>query len=333
MSASPRKSDGNNHEDTIYSRINTFKGSIESQTRLLVQENGNLENKQAEAQVLQLLEELKKLCSLLVMGTKLNQDINFVAKSRLTKPPAARSIGSPTQPPTNKRFISNSNLCKILTDSSQALRREKLIKSGQEIDKSNQNVKQWTDDMVQKEKNKEEKVLKKMIESKMPCCCAEKRVGLMDDLLAAAEIVLTWVSSPILGFNSSKWIDIEAQARQKKIKSNHNYCEPTTISRQIRRFCSPLFEEPKLQEFWTHLKNSKSPINLLAVPSDNRDSGRINCCHKPIPQKLKSFFDEWPGIFFSKFQKDFVQTTGLLKLTNVDNPIVVSSKTLSLVDG
>ncbi|CAH7686547.1 hypothetical protein PPACK8108_LOCUS21206 [Phakopsora pachyrhizi] len=113
-----RKSDGNNHRDTIYSRINTFKGSIESQTRLLVQENGNLENKleQAEAQVLQLLEELKKLCSLLVtggsdmmplplcqdvdalqvMGTKLNRDINFVAKLRLTKPPATRSIGSPT---------------------------------------------------------------------------------------------------------------------------------------------------------------------------------------------------------------------------------------------
>ncbi|CAH7671600.1 hypothetical protein PPACK8108_LOCUS6394 [Phakopsora pachyrhizi] len=113
-----RKSDGNNHGDTIYSRINTFKGSTESQTRLLVQENGNLENKleQAEAQVLQLLEELKKLCSLLVtggsdtmplplcqdvdarqvMGTKLNRDINFVAKLRLTKPPAARSIGSTT---------------------------------------------------------------------------------------------------------------------------------------------------------------------------------------------------------------------------------------------
>ncbi|KAI8461553.1 hypothetical protein BY996DRAFT_6484794 [Phakopsora pachyrhizi] len=69
-----------------------------------------------EAQVLQLLEELKKLCSLLVtggsdmmplplcqdvdalqvMGTKLNRDINFVAKLRLTKPPATRSIGSPT---------------------------------------------------------------------------------------------------------------------------------------------------------------------------------------------------------------------------------------------
>ncbi|KAI8454072.1 hypothetical protein BY996DRAFT_6414199 [Phakopsora pachyrhizi] len=54
----------------------------------------------------------------------------------------------------------------------------------------------------------------------MPCCCAEKRVGLMDDLLAAAEIVLTWVSSPILGFNSSKWIDIEAQARQITLTVN-----------------------------------------------------------------------------------------------------------------
>ncbi|KAI8457839.1 hypothetical protein BY996DRAFT_463100 [Phakopsora pachyrhizi] len=63
-------------------------------------------------------------------------------------------------------------------------------------------------------------------DSRTPCCSVEKRAGLMDDLLAAAETVLTRVSSPAAEPSSGKTIDDETPYR-KKTKSHHTSGEPS----------------------------------------------------------------------------------------------------------